>query len=246
MAKTPASREAIVIQHVPQETLGTFAPTLERMGFAARYHLAPNSLPTRDEVLKAPLLVVLGGPMGVYETDRHPFLREETGLIARRLDRNLPCLGVCLGAQLIASALGARVERGLRFELGFGRIALTEAGRASCLAEIGEDSAVLHWHGDTYDLPRGATRLASSPMYVEQAYSIGSAVLALQFHLEAGGPEFEQWIEQSADELVRGGVDAASLRRAAATEAPTMAAAADRVLARWLREVFRPEREHGD
>jgi len=243
MAKTPAPREAIVIQHVPQETLGTFAPPLARMGFSARYHLAPESLPARDEVLRAPLLVVLGGPMGVYQTDRHPFLREETGLIARRFDRSLPCLGICLGAQLIARALGARVERGPHFELGFGRIALTDAGRASCLAGIGEDSSVLHWHGDTYELPRGATRLASSPMYVEQAYSIGSTVLALQFHLEAGGPEFEQWIDGSADELARAGVDAASLRQSAAAEVPRMAAAADRVLARWLGEVSGPELE---
>lgn len=237
MMASPAQRDVLAIQHVPQETIGTFAPTFARMGFSVRSYLAPQSLPTRDEVLRAPLLVVLGGPMGLYESDRYPFLSQEAGLIAARLDQNQPCLGICLGAQLIAQALDARVERGPRFELGFGRVMLTEAGRTSCLAALGE-SAVLHWHADTYELPRGATRLASSTMYVEQAYSIGSSVLALQFHLEAGGPEFEEWIDGSGDELALAGVDAASLRRHAAEQVPAMAAAADRVLSRWLREVF--------
>ncbi|HEY6984757.1 MAG TPA: glutamine amidotransferase, partial [Rhodanobacteraceae bacterium] len=222
MATPTTPREVLAIQHVPQETLGWFAPTLARAGFAERYFLAPESLPTRDEVLRAPLLVVLGGPMGVYEAQRYPFLREERDLIAARLDSDQPCLGVCLGAQVIAKALGAHVERGPRFELGFGPVTLTDSGRASCLAELGA-SPVLHWHGDTYELPRGATRLASSAMYVEQGYSIGDSVLALQFHLEAGGPEFAQWIDESDDELSRAGVEADSLRQAAIAAAPLMA-----------------------
>jgi GMP synthase (glutamine-hydrolysing) len=132
------------------------------------------------------LLIVLGGPIGAYETDTYPFLAAEIALLERRLMHDRPTLGICLGSQLMAKALGARVFPGPLKEIGWGRIDLTEAGAGSSLASLGsEDSEVLHWHGDTFDLPAGAVRLACNANYENQAFAFGQAALALQFHAEA-------------------------------------------------------------
>jgi hypothetical protein len=120
------------------------------------------------------LLIVLGGPIGAYETDTYPFLAAEIALLERRLMHDRPTLGICLGSQLMAKALGARVFPGPLKEIGWGRIDLTEAGAGSSLASLGsEDSEVLHWHGDTFDLPAGAVRLACNANYENQAFAFG-------------------------------------------------------------------------
>jgi GMP synthase (glutamine-hydrolysing) len=140
------------------------------------------------------LLIVLGGPIGAYETDTYPFLAAEIALLERRLMHDRPTLGICLGSQLMAKALGARVFPGPLKEIGWGRIDLTEAGAGSSLASLGsEDSEVLHWHGDTFDLPAGAVRLACNANYENQAFAFGQAALALQFHAEADPGSLEKW-----------------------------------------------------
>lgn len=172
--------------------------------------------------------------MGVYEQQRYPFLGPELRFLEQRLAERRPVLGICLGAQLIAQAVGARVYPGHCKEIGFGPISLSKPGRHSPLGAVAPDQPVLHWHGDTYDLPAGATLLASSAVYPQQAFSAGPNVLALQFHLEAGG-HMGRWLTGHADELREAGVDLARLEQDAERHSPALRRIAGAVLDGWLR-----------
>jgi GMP synthase (glutamine-hydrolysing) len=136
--------------------------------------------------------VVMGGPMGAFDDLDHPHLPAERELIAECASRDIPVLGVCLGAQLLAASLGGRVYRGPTLEVGLGTVQLTEDGRRDpVLGPAGPELAVLHWHQDTFELPDGATLLASSAQYCHQAFRVGMAY-GLQFHVEIDGAALEQ------------------------------------------------------
>ncbi len=192
--------ETIAIRHVPFEDLGLLAPVLAARGHEMRYVEAPTADLAQLDPLTPGLLVVLGGPIGVYENHLYPFLDVEIELLERRLAARLPTIGICLGSQLLARALGARVYASGTKEIGWAPIALTAEGRASCLAHL-ENVAVLHWHGDTFDLPQGARRLASTRDCENQAFAVDTHVLALQFHAEAHGPALEAWFVGHACEI---------------------------------------------
>src|SRR5262249_35438622 len=156
-------RSAVALRHVAFEDLGLLAPIMEREAWDVSFCEAAVDDFTHQSIRDAELVVCLGGPIGVYETDDYPFVVSELALIEYRLSRSLPTLGICLGSQLMAKALGSRVYKGAVKEIGWGRIDLTEEGRSSCLHPLQDtDAVVLHWHGDTFDLPAGATRLASN------------------------------------------------------------------------------------
>ena len=225
-------RRAVAIRHVAFEDLGTLGDVLANRGFDISYIEAG-----RDDLAAAgdpDLLVVLGGPIGAYEADAYPFLAGETKLIEARLRANKPTLGVCLGAQLMAQALGARVYPSGVKEIGWARIELTDAGRGSCLAAL-SDTPVLHWHGDTFDLPAGATHLAASAMVKHQAYAWGPAALALQFHIEVKGADLEKWfIGHAAEIAATKSVSVTGLRADTARLAPALEKEGAHSLARFL------------
>ena len=180
MSVRTSSGEVLAIRHVDFEHLGTFEAALARRGYAVRYVDAATDDIAALDALAPRLLVVLGGPIGAYEEALYPFLLGELRLIERRLAAGMPILGICLGCQLIARALGARVYPGKAKEIGWSPIALTEAGRASPLAHLaGCDHRVLHWHGDTFDLPDGVELLASTKLTAHQAFRRGTNALAL-------------------------------------------------------------------
>jgi GMP synthase (glutamine-hydrolysing) len=164
-----ASRTCLVVGHVAFEDLDLLAPIIAERGYEIRYLQAGvDRIETAD--VKAPeLLVVLGGPIGVYETDTYPFIRDEIAAIRARLDTDKPMLGICLGAQLMAAALGARVAPGPVKEIGWTPVTLTEAGKQSVLATLAT-TPVLHWHGDNCELPAGCERLASTEHCPVQAF----------------------------------------------------------------------------
>lgn len=229
-------KTAIAIRHLDFEDLGYFEEVLHAHGYKVHYYEAGvDDLWTIDPT-RTSLVVILGGPMGVYERERYPFLTEELQFIRERIAVGAPLLGICLGAQLIAHALGARVYPGPAKEIGLSPIRLTAAGHISPLATMAAADPVLHWHGDTFDLPSGATLLASTDAYPHQAFSFGRHVLALQFHLEAG-ERIGEWIGGHADELRTAGVDGSDLRTRVLNAAPAMKQAARGVLSNWLAKV---------
>jgi len=226
-------KRALVVRHVIHEGLAGYRAPIEAAGYAIE-RIAACRTDFRDVDFVSPdLLVVLGGPMGVYETDAHPWIADEIAAIRVRLDRDLPTLGVCLGSQMIAAALGARVYPGPRREIGFTTIELTEAGWNSPLAAV-DGIRVLHWHGDTFDLPEGVELLASTAAYRNQAFRRGPNLLALQFHAEMGeDPRFEAWVGDEGH--VRGaGIDPENLRRDHALYGPAAVHAGERMIATWL------------
>lgn len=228
-------KTCLVIRHVAFEDLGIFEPALRDAGFAVDYRQAGVDAVTPEAMSAADLVVVLGGPIGVYETDKYPWLNDEIALIRGRLDAKKPLLGVCLGAQLMAAALGARVYPGPAKEIGWGAITLTPEGRDSALAPFGSPEAgVLHWHGDTFDLPAGAVRLASTAITPNQAFAIGDHALALQFHIEADPARIECWLIGHTGELDRLGIAPETLREQTRRAGAAATSAGLDTLRRWL------------
>jgi GMP synthase (glutamine-hydrolysing) len=222
------------IRHVAFEDLGAFGPVLNEAGCTIRYLDAGVDDLEGSEGPDTDLLVVLGGPIGAYEEDRYPFLTEEISLIERRLASGPPIIGICLGSQLMARALGARVYPGPAKEIGFKALTLTPEGEAGPLAAF-RGNPVLHWHGDTFDLPEGATRLASTDICLNQAFSVGTNALAAQFHPEAGGPGFERWLIGHTAELGQAGIDVPALRQENAGLATMLERQARGFLTEWMK-----------
>jgi GMP synthase (glutamine-hydrolysing) len=226
------SLQACVIRHVAFENLGTFAPLLAGAGFDLSVMDAGVD-DVFEPIVRSDLVVVLGGPIGVYEQDRYPFLGDELRALGRRLREGRPTLGICLGAQLMAAALGARVYPGPQKEIGLSGIELTDAGKVSCLAPFA-GQPVLHWHGDTFDLPEHALRLASTAVYENQAFSLGRNVLGLQFHPEVDAHRFEQWLIGHTGELAAAGVDVPKLRADMKHAGNALHVAGVSMLGHWL------------
>ena len=221
---------AVALRHVHFEDLGAFAAPLVAAGYGIRYCEmgVDDPAPAGD----ADLLVILGGPLGAYEQDRFPFLEQELAVISARLAAGRPTLGICLGAQLIARALGARVYPGQEKEIGWKKLTVSEAGRR-LLGPI-ENLPVLHWHGDTFDLPAGAMNLGSTDLYTQQAFSRGNQVLGLQFHLEVQLSGFERWLIGHTAEITAAGVSVNELRDDTRRYAANAAAAGRRIVGDWL------------
>jgi len=226
-------KTAVAIRHLAFEDLGVFESVLARAGYKVHYYdIGIDELWTLEPV-KTDLVVVLGGPIGAYEDAKYPFLAEEIDILEQRLAAGQPTIGICLGAQLMARALGARVYPGPEKEIGFAPIHLTEEGRASCLAAF-EDRPVLHWHGDTFDLPDGAVRLASTAACENQAFAYGRNAIAFQFHPEAGAGGFERWLIGHTLELHAAGKRVDQLRADHQAFAPDLKRRAAACLETWL------------
>ena len=226
------SKTALIIRHVPYEGVAGYRDPIEAAGYDVdRIDVADPAFSSLD--LREPdLLIMMGGPMGIYEAGEHPWITCQMRRLALRLEADRPTLGVCFGAQMIAAALGAEVYAGPRKEVGFHPVTVHVAD--SPLRHIA-GVPVLHWHGDTFTRPEGVELLASSPVYDHQAFRRGRNLLALQFHAEMGlDPRFDAWIEQWPESVVEAGGTEADLRAAHATLGPKAVAAGQAMIAEWL------------
>ncbi|WP_374317780.1 glutamine amidotransferase [Aquabacterium sp.] len=233
------SRTCLALQHLSFEDLGTLEPVLRQAGFHIHYRQAGvDDLSTEraaKEWAEADLVVVLGGPIGVYEADRYPFISDELALVKARLQAQRPMVGICLGAQMMAAASGERVYPGPAKEIGWEPLIPTDAGASSVLQALGSAQwQVLHWHGDTFDLPDGATLLASTRRVKNQVFSIGQHALGLQCHLEVDGKQIERWLIGHTGELSAAGVDLQQLRHDTRQWGEQLRDAAQTVFLAWL------------
>ena len=231
-------KSALALRHVAFEDLGTFAAVLAARGIELRYVEAGVDDLARLDAGTPDLLVVLGGPIGAYEEASYPFILDELRLLERRLARDLPTLGICLGAQLMARALGARVYPGPAKEIGWAPLTLTPSGTASPLAHLsGERTSMLHWHGNTFDLPENATLLGSTDLCRHQAYAWGRSALAFQCHPEARTVDLERWYIGHAAELTAAGLSVPELRAAGRRFGPVLETQGARCFEAWLQAV---------
>lgn len=189
-------RKLLVFQHSAREPLGTLDPLLRRAGFRVRYVNFSREPGATIDVRRYNGLVVLGGPMNVDEADRYPHLNFETAAIREALDADMPVLGICLGAQLLAAALGASVHPNPVAEIGWYPVhASAEAESDRLCRHMRGVQHVFQWHAYTFDLPRDAVHLASTDSCPHQAFRYGDRAYGLQFHLEADELLIRRWLD---------------------------------------------------
>ena len=230
-------KSALIIRHVPHEGVAGYRKPIEDAGYDVdRIDVTDPDFATLD--LREPdLLIMMGGPMGVYEQDRHPWIACQLRRLKQRLEADRPTLGVCFGAQMMASALGAKVYLGRAKEVGFHPVQVHEHVVDSPLRHVRE-VPVLHWHGDTFTKPEGVELLASSSLYEHQAFRRGRTQLALQFHAEMGeDPRFDAWIDQWPEAVVEAGGCPNALRRKHDELGPGAVAAGRAMIADWLAQL---------
>ena len=219
------------IQHLAFEDLGAWEDVFYRLGYRVRYFEAGV-----DDLTKAfqyqGLTIILGGPIGLNDIEDYPFLKQEIDLLKVRLVNNLPTLGICLGAQLIAYSLGATVQAGPQKEIGWSTLNYLNAAN-NPLHHL-KDVHVLHWHGDTFTLPAQAELLASTALYNNQAFRIGHHILALQFHAEVSADQLEKWLIGHHAELKLANINIPKLREQNQQYAIALEQAAEKVITHYI------------
>jgi GMP synthase (glutamine-hydrolysing) len=224
--------EVLVLQHAAPEGPAAIGDALRRRGIGMRTIRVDQGASVPESLDGAAGLVVMGGPMSAY--DSLPHIKAELRLIARVLEDGLSILGVCLGSQLLAAALGARVYSSGRKEIGWHEVRLSEAARQDELWRgLDERFMAFHWHGDIFDLPKGAMSLASSSLTAQQAFRSGKNAYGLLFHLEVGQPQVREMVTTFSDELAASKIPGAPILDVSAVYLPPLKRIGAQVFDRW-------------
>jgi GMP synthase (glutamine-hydrolysing) len=227
-------RKVLVLQHAESENLGTIEDALVAAGVAFEYVRTFDGQPIPRDIDGSSGLIVMGGPMGVYETDRFPFLIQEMKLIEAFLKAQRPILGVCLGSQLLAAALGAKVRKGKRKEIGWFLVELSPASTHDRLWS-GQPSPFVayHWHGDIFDLAEGAVPLASSDITQVQSFCYGGLAYGILFHLEVTERHIWEMLKEFAGEIQHENLDAEGILLQAGFLLPPLQQIGATIFRRW-------------
>ncbi len=229
-------KTVIAIRHMLFEHLDAFDSILTANGFSIRYLDA--GVHDLADAVDADLMILLGGPIGACDENEFPFVLDELRIIEKRIQRQQPLLGICLGAQMMARALGATLHSGTAHELGWLPLTLTPTGMDSALRFLGDGNLVFQWHSDTFDLPAGAVHLARSKTCENQAFAYGSNALALQFHPEVSAENLERWYIGFARALqTNEGSSVQQLRAQGHRHAPDLSKRAKEFLQNWLEQI---------
>jgi len=187
-------KKILVLQHVDYEILGTLYPMLKEKGFNVDCINFGKNPEAQPKLNGASALILLGGPMNVNQTKQYPFLAYETELIKEAIALDIPVLGICLGSQLIAKALGGKVQKHTQHEIGWYKMEISENGKKDPLLKHIDHEYIFEWHGDTFSLPSACTLLASTQTCSHQAIRYGDKVYGFQFHLEVDVPTIQRWM----------------------------------------------------
>ncbi len=234
----------LVLRHVAHEGLGTIADALVRQqtpySVVDMFAQAPREFDPRQWSG----LIVMGGPMNADQTDRYPFLADEVRWLRQAVDAELPVLGVCLGAQLLAKSLGAKVFANRVKEIGWYEVDLfSTAADDPLFRGVASPATVFHWHGDTFDLPKGAVQLARGAQCENQAFRFGQSAYGLQFHLEMTAAMIDDWLCEGNNCGELAGlnyIDPAAIRRETPRQLPLMEKLAGTVFPRFAELCTQP------
>lgn len=234
-----AGPKILVFQHVPYEPLGTLDPLLKEAGFRIRYVNFGRDPESRPRLSGYEALIILGGPMNSDQIETYPNLIHEVELIREAVDRGKSVLGICLGAQLLAKALGGAVVRNKTREIGWYDVEMTEAGMSDpVLSTFAARQQVFQWHEDGIELPPGAIHLATSVGSRVQAFRHGEQVYGLQFHLEVDESLIDRWLTVPANRATledeAGRVDPASIRRQCVDSIDALESLSRETFSRWI------------
>ncbi|MCS7213155.1 MAG: homoserine O-succinyltransferase [Candidatus Calescibacterium sp.] len=202
-------KEILAVRHVEIEGLGEFEEILNEIGLKFLYLDVWKNDIEKSQLKNFDGFIILGGYMGVYEYERYPFLKNSFLVAEYSLETEKPIMGICLGSQILAYVLGARVFKGHKKEIGWYDVFKT--GEHKLFDDFPQRFTAFHWHGDTFDLPKGAQRVFSSSLYENQTFVFGKAV-GIQFHLEVGKKMIKHWAEEYEKELADEGISTENLK----------------------------------
>lgn len=198
------SKKVIVFKHSSSDGARLLGVILKEKGFDVEAIATPSEDISNFDALSPDLLIVMGGSPGVYQAEYYPFLQHEIKILEKRLQADLPTIGICLGSQMMAKALGAEVYKGPHGkELGWHPLTLLETGTNHPVRHLcAPQTSMFHWHGDTFDLPQGATLLAASEKYKHQIFSHGKNAIALQCHTELRLADIQEWLVNHVEDVI--------------------------------------------
>jgi GMP synthase (glutamine-hydrolysing) len=235
------SKKVTVFKHSSSDGARLLRIILEEKGFDVQSLVTPSENINDFDALSPDLLIVMGGSPGVYQAEHYPFLQQEIRILEKRLQADLPTIGVCLGSQMMAKALGAEVYKGSQGkELAWHPLTLLEAGKNHPVRHLcAPHTSMFHWHGDTFDLPQGATLLASSEKYKHQIYTHGKNALALQCHTELRLQDIQEWLVTHVDDVVgsRATISIEEARKQTAENIDTLNRQTRLFMNEWLEQV---------